>query len=347
MSEVRTHHTARQGGDLRELREDWHYVDMGTCVNAYGPPPEVRRAVEDLDLAALRPHPYGAAERFQSLYADYLEVDPALLTVGRGISEFIRALAMLFGDRTAVITPDYTDTIASFPVHLGPPPGTLLETPELRLRRLLEGMGRYRFVMLSNPNNPTGIYIDSEHLIAACEANPDCVLIADEAFIDFIAPEERRSMVHADLENLIVLRSPNKLFGIAGIRTGALFTRNERLRAEIRKVGLNWPLSYVDVHLACAAVEARDWAERTRRQLLATAAEMEALMAERFPATLAGVPVHYRFVPTPDPDAAYRHLLGHGVVVRTFSASQRGRIPGIRITAPTKSDFDGITAAFA
>lgn len=337
----------RQGGDLRDLATNVDYIDLGTCVNRYGPPPEVYAALERLDLREIRAHPYGAEERFVSMYADYLGVDPGCLVAGRGITEFIRALGHVLGtERVAVVTPDYTDTIKIFPVHL-PPASNAVDTVESRFERVLDGMAAYPYVVLSNPNNPLGLYIDRSLLLEACRGYPDSALIVDEAFIEFIVASDRRSMVHADVENLVVLRSPNKLFGIAGARTGALWTRNEELLSRIRGWQLNWPLSYLDALVACAALEAREWADRTRERLLATAALLERLLMDLFSSVVMDVPVHYRFVPADDPEAAYQLFLRHGLVVRAFSGNERGRIPGVRVTAPTETEFDAVKAALS
>jgi histidinol-phosphate aminotransferase len=332
--------SARQGGDVRDLPEDAG-IDLSTCVNRYGPPPGVESALKQLNVRELRTHPFGVEQEFLEGYAHYLDVDPALLVAGRGISEFIRILARLLEDESvAVITPDYTDTIASFPKHFGPPDN--LDTPSMRLDRLLRAMASSSHVMLSNPNNPSGIYISSGDLIEACRQYPSTTLIVDEAFIDFVATDRRSSMVQAEIDNLVVLRSPNKLFGITGVRTGALYTRNTQLRRRIEGMTPNWPLSYIDVRMACAAIEDLSWAARTRKDLLATARKMEALIRTEFPAVIAGVPVHYRFIPTREPAEAERYFLRRGVVVRTFSESERGRIPGVRVVAPTKAEFERI-----
>jgi len=337
----------RQGGDLRDLPLDVGYLDVGTCVNRYGPPAGVRAALAAADPEALLVHPYGAEDDFVTSYARYLGVDPAHLVPGRGITEFIRTLSIVLPvDRVAVVTPDYTDTIRTFPLHLGPPNGAV-DTIETRFQRVLDGMASFPYVMLSNPNNPLGLYIERSLLLHACRTHPDSVLIVDEAFVDFVAGGERLSLVHADVENLVVLRSPNKLFGIAGARTGALWTRNRELLARVRRMKLNWALSYLDATVARAALQERDWAQATRARLLRTAAVMEEMLLERFGMVVAGVPVHYRFVPSEDAAAVHDLFARHGVVVRVFSGDDPGRIAGVRVTAPRDSELDAIEAALA
>ena len=110
---------------------------------------------------------------------------------------------------------------------------------------------------------------------------------------------------------------------------------------------LNWPLSYADVRMACAAIEDVDWAVRTREALLATARKLGEVIRTQFPTVIASVPVHYRFIPTRDPAEAERYFLRRGVVVRAFSESERGRIPGVRLVAPTEAEFERVVPTLA
>jgi histidinol-phosphate aminotransferase len=191
--------TQRQGGDLRDLPGQADYLDLSTCANRYGPPETVRAALRDIDPVALRAHPYDAEALFLSAYADYLGTQERLLAVGRGITEFIGILKTIFpADRVAVITPDYTETVAAFPCHLGPENGHL-DTAASRLRRIEQAMRRFDYVIASNPNNPLGVYIPRDDLAGVCAAHPQCTLVIDEAYIDFVGEGRDLSLLHSDL----------------------------------------------------------------------------------------------------------------------------------------------------
>ncbi|MER6618263.1 aminotransferase class I/II-fold pyridoxal phosphate-dependent enzyme [Streptomyces xantholiticus] len=330
--------TDAQGGDLRGL-PDGSYLDLGTCVNRYGPPPSVAAALCSVEPERLLAHPYGVEEVFTQTYAKFMATEPEQLVPGRGITEFIRVLAHLLpSNEVAVITPDYTDTIRWFPTHLAPPPG-VMETVQTRLERVDRAMSAYPYVVFSNPNNPLGLYLHRDFLTEICRAHPDSILIVDEAYIEFLSEHARLSMVGSGLRNVVVLRSPNKLFGIAGTRTGALWTRNEDIARRVAERKLNWTLSYVDAVLATAALADTMWADRTRAALLRDATELEGLLIERFPSLVRGVPVHYRFLPVADPVAGHRFFLDHGVVVRAFDGRQPGRVSGLRITVPASGEL--------
>ncbi|MET8946166.1 aminotransferase class I/II-fold pyridoxal phosphate-dependent enzyme [Streptomyces sp. NPDC004542] len=327
-----------QGGDLRSLPAG-PYLDLGTCVNRYGPPPSVERALRGIDPKQILAHPYGSEEAFTEAYATFMGAEPHQLIPGRGITEFIRVLGQLLPtERVAVITPDYTDTIRWFPTHLDPPRG-VTETVETRLERLEQALATHPYVFLSNPNNPLGLYLHRDRLEALARAHPQSVLIVDEAYIELIPEHRELSMVRSGLTNVVVLRSPNKLFGIAGTRTGALWTLNADIAARVRERKLNWTLSHVDSVLATAALADGVWVENTRAALLRDSAELEEILAERFDGVVRGVPIHYRFVAADDPLEAQRYFLDHGVVVRAFDGAHPGRVSGLRITAPTSAEL--------
>jgi histidinol-phosphate/aromatic aminotransferase/cobyric acid decarboxylase-like protein len=337
--------TSWQGGDLRRLAADRDYLDLGTCINRYGPPSGVAEVLRDVDLRRLRAHPYDAERTLLDAYAGYLGIAADELIAGRGITEFIRLLAdVLPTGGVAVVTPDYTDTIRSFPLHLDGAPG-IIDTSEIRLERLDRAMSTYHYVLCSNPNNPLGIYIAADDLADVCRAHPGSTLVVDEAYVDFTPDGPKRSMIHSELPNVVVLLSPNKLFGIAGTRTGALWTRDTALRDALNARRLNWSISYLDALVASTALGSIGWVERTRSALLSTATEMESLLAEQHAGVVGGVPVHYRFVATDDALGLHRQFVDAGIAVRVFSGAEPGRLAGLRITAPTDAEFPRLARA--
>lgn len=337
---------ARQGGDLRGLPYDRDYLDLSTCINRYGPPPEVGRVLRELDPGLLKSHPYDAERMFVAAYARYFGVEEDDLVAGRGITEFIRLLSVLLPpEQVAVLTPDYTDSIRFFYNHL--PTSSIVDTVGDRLDRIADGMRRYRYVVMSNPNNPLGLHVPPGELGEVCRAFPDSILIVDEAYIDFTSGGPSWSMVWTGVPNVIVLASPNKPFGIAGTRTGVLWTRDPALRAEVAKRRLNWPLSYLDALVASAALRSVDWIASSRTRLLSAAASTESLLQRRFPTVVTGVPVHYRFVATDDAARYHSELVSSGVVVRMFSGTERGRVPGLRITTPLADEVPVLASALS
>jgi histidinol-phosphate aminotransferase len=99
--------------------------------------------------------------------------------------------------------------------------------PDLRLD--LERLGAAarasdaRMVWVCDPNNPTGFRVEDEEWRALLDAvPPGCLVVADEAYLDYVAPEARphREQDVADGRRVVVLRTFSKIFGLAGLRLG-------------------------------------------------------------------------------------------------------------------------------
>ncbi|MDD3313697.1 histidinol-phosphate transaminase [Pseudodesulfovibrio sp.] len=95
---------------------------------------------------------------------------------------------------------------------------------ELPLDKMAEAADeRTAMVIVTSPDNPTGLAATVEDLsVLAGVLPPDCLLVVDEAYIDFVWPPESYTPVQAfdRFENLVALRTFSKAYGLAGLRVG-------------------------------------------------------------------------------------------------------------------------------
>ncbi|MER5885920.1 aminotransferase class I/II-fold pyridoxal phosphate-dependent enzyme [Streptomyces sp. NPDC001941] len=334
-----------QGGDLRAYAAGQITVDLSICHNPYGPSPRAIEAGMRLlaeSPGALAPPPYGCEEPYLDAYADRLGVPATELAAGRGVTEFLIVLARLLrGRRPAVITPDYTHTLRLFSYGAQYVPGqAVLDTDIGRLTRLRRAMASQSVVVLSNPCNPTGQCLPPGEIISICTDFPQSLMILDEEYVDLHGPG--LTTVGADVDNLVVLRSTGKSYGIVGTRAGVMWTRSKELLSLVRmEMQDPWRLSLLDAVMAAAALQDEQWLEGTRNALHRDAARLEDHLRDAFGprARLQGPdhPLHYRFVHLPNPRPVVEHLSEHGVSVRSFG-DYGGHIPGIRFAAPSTDE---------
>jgi len=100
---------------------------------------------------------------------------------------------------------------------------------------------RANTIIIVNPNNPTGSYIDNELLAETISSYKNLQFIVDESFIDF--SEQKSLLTFPSLkycENLLVLKSLGKYLGIPGLRLGFAYSPNKELLGKIRETIPIW-----------------------------------------------------------------------------------------------------------
>ena len=135
----------------------------------------------------------------------------------------------------------------------------------------LSGAG---LAVVVNPNNPDGRKVAPEALrTLALEVD---LLVVDESFAD-VTPE-LSLLGGACPDNLLVLRSFGKFFGLAGLRLGFAFGAPDLIAALAARAG-PWPISGPAIAIGRRALANRAWQGSTRNRLRQDAARMDKLAA--------------------------------------------------------------------
>jgi histidinol-phosphate aminotransferase len=80
-----------------------------------------------------------------------------------------------------------------------------------------------KIVFLANPNNPTGTYLDKKELInLRRKLNKKVLLVVDDAYQEYMIAKEYSSGLDLfkKTENVFILRTFSKIYGLAGLRIG-------------------------------------------------------------------------------------------------------------------------------
>src|SRR3546814_1035307 len=83
-----------------------------------------------------------------------------------------------------------------------------------------------KLAFVCSPNNPTGNPVDPADVLRIADALPDTIIVLDEAYLEF---SETPSLAEeaASRENLVVLKTLSKAYGLAGARIGAVLGHSE------------------------------------------------------------------------------------------------------------------------
>jgi histidinol-phosphate aminotransferase/imidazoleglycerol-phosphate dehydratase/histidinol-phosphatase len=206
------------------------------------------------------------------------------------------------------------------------------------------GEPNLKLAFICSPNNPTGNPVAPERILAAADALPDTLVVLDEAYLEYSALESLASEAVAR-DNLVILRTLSKAWGLAGARVGGLIGPAETIELVARALP-PFPLPSLSIEAALAALAP------ARRALHAERIARTLAERERLESHLAGAPGvrrvwpsagNFLFLEVEDPAALERRLRALGVRVRYRSNAAPG---GVRLTVGTEDENALALAAF-
>lgn len=205
------------------------FIDFSANINPLGPSRQaVKAIIESLELISSYPDP--DCSDLRSDLAKYLDVDEECLLMGNGAAELIYLLVRVVNIRKALIpVPTFSEYGLAVKCQGGHVQEIHMEENsffKLPLEKVLSSLEGTDILFLCNPNNPTGNLIDIHTMekILDKAAGSGVMVVVDEAFMDFVPGRERYSVMSmaGKKENLAVLYSLTKFFGIPGLRLGAI-----------------------------------------------------------------------------------------------------------------------------
>ena len=201
-------------------------VKLASNENAYGCSKLAKEKITE-ELSNLQVYPDGYAAEIREKLSGYLGVKQEQLIFGNGSDEIIQIICR------ALLKPGKNNVMASktFPQYKH---NAVIEGAESRevdlingqhdLNGMLEAIDENtQVVWLCSPNNPTGTYISRDVLLPFLERVPKHVLVVmDEAYYEYVDAEDYPETVQLldEYENLMILRTFSKAYGLAGLRIG-------------------------------------------------------------------------------------------------------------------------------
>ena len=193
----------------------------------WGPLPGVEEAVTAA-LDQIWAYPEHAYNMLREAIAADTGVRPEQILPAHGIQALILTLVSAFvGEGDTVVVPERTYGHYAQASRVAGATVELVPSPELRLdlERVAAAVRRTgaRIAWICDPNNPTGARVEQGEWRAFLDAvGPGCVVVADEAYVDYVEPPERirREDDVDEGRRVVILRTFSKIFGLAGLRLG-------------------------------------------------------------------------------------------------------------------------------
>lgn len=222
--------------------------DFCYLVNPYFPPEKMQEEMKAYFYDLLSQYPSGL--NTQNLLAGKMfGVEPENILVGNGAAEIIRGIGNVLRGTFGMVFPTFNE----YPESIGYErivefiPNN--ESFSYDLNDLKNLSDKSDNLILINPDNPSGHFNGKNSLIELIEymQKDNKILILDESFVDFANNGENQTFIHQDIidkyNNLVIIKSISKSYGVPGIRLGVVVSSNLELLKEFRKEVSIWNIN--------------------------------------------------------------------------------------------------------
>ena len=194
-------------------------IKLNTNENPYPPSPKVQKIIDEFDAQQLRLYPDPEVSELIAAIAKNKGLDKEQVFVGVG-SDDVLAMSFLtfFGSEQPILFPDITYSFYDVWAELFRIPYEQILLQE-DFRICVDDYKRKNGgIVIPNPNAPTGIAESLDAIEEIIAANPDSVVIIDEAYVDFGTKSAQELL--KTYENLLVVQTFSKSRSLAGSRIG-------------------------------------------------------------------------------------------------------------------------------
>lgn len=240
------------------------------------PPKAVQEAIKEA-ASDLNRYPSGEYEDLKKEFSNYLDVEEDQVVFSNGLDEMIDIVADIWGGKNFVPIPTFSQFV---------------EASERRNKEVIEvsmmDEGEYRIkldkmdfssdiIWLCSPNNPTGTIIPREKIRSICKKSSGIVVL-DECYAEFGNVSAIKLL--RDFENLIILRSFSKSFGLAGLRLGAAVSTKENIQ-RIEEFRQPFNVNRVAAEAGKTALRNREKYRRMREKVISSGERFKDFLESR------------------------------------------------------------------
>ena len=303
-----------------EQPQDQQYVKLNTNESPYPPSAGVITALNAKEASNLRLYSDPECKELKKALADYYKVEPENIYVGNGSDEALNfaflsyatdGRGVAFADITYGFYPVFAD-LYHIPVQIVPLKSDFSIAPE-------DYYGLNKTIVIANPNAPTGMALSRDAIEGIVKANPDSVVVVDEAYVDFGA--ESCVGLTKIYPNLLVVQTYSKSRSMAGARLGYAIGNAELIRdLETVKFSTNpYNVNRLTLRAGVQAIAEQDYYTENCKKIMATRAYTKEKL-EKLGFTVLDSRSNFLFARKPGTDggAIYRGLKERGVLVRHF-----------------------------
>ena len=202
-----------------EQPKDRNYVKLNANESPYPPSPGVAAALNAQEADRLRLYGDAAAKELKEALARQYGVGPENVFVSNGSDEALNFAFLSYAtDGRGAAFADFTYSFYPVFCDLYHIPMEIIPLKEDFSLDPKDYYGLHKTIVIANPNAPTGLALSRAEVEGVVRANPDSVVIIDEAYVDF-GGESCVPLTKA-YQNLLVVQTYSKSRSMAGARLG-------------------------------------------------------------------------------------------------------------------------------
>ncbi|MCI7766530.1 MAG: histidinol-phosphate transaminase [Oscillospiraceae bacterium] len=247
------------------------FIKLNANENPYPPSPKVIEAINSFKASGLCKYPDANAAPLVKAIAGRLGLSEENIFIGNG-SDDVLALSFraFFNSGRPVLYPDITYSFYPVWCSMLKIPYELVPVDESFNIRAEDYKRENGGVIICNPNAPTSIGRDLDFMREILDANPDSVVIADEAYVDFGGISSLPLL--KEYPNLAVVQTFSKSRSMAGMRIGFCAAGAELINAlRAAKDSYNsYPVDSVAIEAGCASVADEAYFRETVGRIIKT-----------------------------------------------------------------------------
>ena len=296
------------------------------------------KLADKLEQIDLNRYPDPLATEVVEAFADYYGISADCVTAGNGSDEIITLLLNCFlsrGDRLVTVSPDFS--MYAFYASLAELEVVTVEKQEnlqIDMDALIAACRKANAVVFSNPCNPTSLGVPRSEIIRLIESAPDCLIIVDEAYMDFW--DETVLDLVTEYDNLIVMRTCSKAIGLAAARMG-FAVMDPYKTGLLRAAKSPYNCDAISQAICAAVLRETSLLQHCRDEIIVQTQRLYSALNElsgQYPVQLETVHAtrtNFVFIESGYAKEIYESLLASGIAVRCFPN-------GLRICAGSRRD---------
>ena len=248
-----------------------HMIKLNTNENPYPPAPGVQKVLDEFQVDRLRKYPDPVVGKLVQAIADYYGVKKEEVFVGVGSDDVLAMIFMtFFNSKEPILFPDITYSFYDVWADMLRIPYVKVPLDENLCIQTADYRRANGGVIFPNPNAPTGELLSLEAVEEIIKANPDVIVVVDEAYIDF-GGESALPLIEK-YDNLIVVQTFSKSRSMAGSRIGFAIS-NEKVIKYLNDVKYSfnsYTMDALTIDLGTAAIQDKEYFENCCEKIIAT-----------------------------------------------------------------------------